>query len=230
MGNSRLRDPLRRPAFRRLAASYAINEMGDWLGLVALSLLVFEATESALATALLFLGTGFLPALLTPVLVARLERPPPRSCCRRSTRPRRRLSRPGPALRELLPGGRRRPRRGRRRSGADGENPDPGRHRGDARAGGRAARRQRDPQLRLHRRRRRRPGRGRRRRRRLGVQPALLLDAVSFYAIAWIVLRRSRCPRPSRSRATCASSCAPGSTTSAATAPWPACSSPRRWS
>ena len=78
MGNSRLRDPLRRPAFRRLAASYAINEMGDWLGLVALSLLVFEATESALATALLFLGTGFLPALLTPVFVARLERPPPR--------------------------------------------------------------------------------------------------------------------------------------------------------
>jgi MFS family permease len=78
MSSPRLRDPLRRPAFRRLAISYAVNEMGDWLGVVALSVLVFELTDSALATALLFLGTGFLPALLTPVAVARLERPPPR--------------------------------------------------------------------------------------------------------------------------------------------------------
>jgi MFS family permease len=77
MGNSRLRGPLRRPAFRRLAAAFAINQMGDWLGIVALSVLVFEATGSALATTLLFLGTGFLPALVTPVLVARFERPPP---------------------------------------------------------------------------------------------------------------------------------------------------------
>lgn len=69
---------MRRPAFRRLALSYAVNEMGDWLGIVALSVLVFDLTNSALATALLFIGTGFLPALLTPVMVARLERPPPR--------------------------------------------------------------------------------------------------------------------------------------------------------
>lgn len=78
MSNPRLRDPLRRPDFRRLALSYAVNELGDWLGIVALSVLVFDQTDSALATALLFLGTGFLPALLTPVVVARLERPPPR--------------------------------------------------------------------------------------------------------------------------------------------------------
>jgi MFS family permease len=78
MSNPRLRDPLRRSAFRRLAASFAINEMGDWLGLIALSVLVFELTGSALATTALFLGTGILPALLTPVLVARFERPPPR--------------------------------------------------------------------------------------------------------------------------------------------------------
>lgn len=78
MSNPGLRDPLRRPAFRRLALSYAVNEMGDWLGIVALSVLVFEQTDSALATALLFLGTGVLPAFLTPVIVARLERPPPR--------------------------------------------------------------------------------------------------------------------------------------------------------
>jgi MFS family permease len=78
MSNPRLRDPLRRSDFRRLALSYAVNELGDWLGIVALSVLVFEQTDSAMATALLFLGTGFLPALLTPALVARLERPPPR--------------------------------------------------------------------------------------------------------------------------------------------------------
>jgi len=69
---------LRKPAFRRLAISYAVNELGDWMGIVALSVLVFELTGSALATTLLFLGNFFLPALLTPLLVARIERPPPR--------------------------------------------------------------------------------------------------------------------------------------------------------
>lgn len=78
MGNSSLRAPLRRRPFRRLAISYAVNEMGDWLGIVALSVLVYELTDSAMATALLFLGNGFLPALMTPFFVARLERPPPR--------------------------------------------------------------------------------------------------------------------------------------------------------
>jgi MFS family permease len=61
-----------------VALSYAVNELGDWLGLIALSVLVFDRTGSAMATALLFLGTGVVPALLTPIFVARLERPPPR--------------------------------------------------------------------------------------------------------------------------------------------------------
>lgn len=78
MPEPRLTDPLRRPLFRRLAASYAINELGDWMGIIALSVLVFDQTDSALATAALFLGTRFLPALLAPVLVAHAERPPPR--------------------------------------------------------------------------------------------------------------------------------------------------------
>lgn len=78
MRSQALKAPLRRPQFRRLALSYAVNELGDWLGIVALSVLVYELTESALATTALFLGTGFLPALLTPILVARLERPAPR--------------------------------------------------------------------------------------------------------------------------------------------------------
>jgi MFS family permease len=78
MTEPRLTDPLGRPLFRRLAASYAVNELGDWMGIIALSVLVFDRTESALATAALFLGTRFLPALFAPVLVAHAERPPPR--------------------------------------------------------------------------------------------------------------------------------------------------------
>ena len=70
--------PLGKPLFRRLATTYAVNELGDWMGIIALSVLVFERTDSALATAALFLGTRFLPALLAPILVTRAERPPPR--------------------------------------------------------------------------------------------------------------------------------------------------------
>lgn len=78
MPESGLSAPLRRPLFRRLAASYAINELGDWMGLIALSVLVYDETGSALATAALFIGTGFLPALCAPLLVAKVELPPPR--------------------------------------------------------------------------------------------------------------------------------------------------------
>jgi MFS family permease len=78
MRRSRLIDPLRRPQFRRLATSYGVNELGDWMGIVALSVLVFDQTGSALATAGLFLGTRFLPALIAPILVAKVEQPPPR--------------------------------------------------------------------------------------------------------------------------------------------------------
>ncbi|MDX6608867.1 MAG: hypothetical protein QOF85_792 [Solirubrobacterales bacterium] len=78
MRRARLTDPLRKPQFRRLAASYAVNELGDWMGIVALSVLVFDRTGSALATAGLFLGTRFLPALIAPILVAKVEQPPPR--------------------------------------------------------------------------------------------------------------------------------------------------------
>jgi MFS family permease len=69
---------MRRPAFRRLATSYAVNELGDWMGIVALSVLVFDRTGSALATAALFMGTRFLPAVFAPLLVVRAEPPPPR--------------------------------------------------------------------------------------------------------------------------------------------------------
>lgn len=78
MRKARLTHPLARPQFRRLAASYLINEAGDWMGIVALSVLVFDRTGSIVATTGLFFGTRFLPALLAPILVSRVEKPPPR--------------------------------------------------------------------------------------------------------------------------------------------------------
>jgi MFS family permease len=77
-GRPGLSAPLRRPAFRRLASAFTINELGDWLGVIALAVLVFNQTGSALAVTALFLGTRFVPALLSPAFVARVEQTPPR--------------------------------------------------------------------------------------------------------------------------------------------------------
>jgi MFS family permease len=70
--------PLRLPAFPRLASAYLVNELGNWLGEIALAVLVFDQTDSTLATAALFLGVHFAPAFLTPPLVARLDGVPAR--------------------------------------------------------------------------------------------------------------------------------------------------------
>jgi len=70
--------PLRHPAFRRLAASYALNELAFSFGTVSLAILVFARTGSALATTALFLASTFAPALLAPALTARLDRLPVR--------------------------------------------------------------------------------------------------------------------------------------------------------
>lgn len=65
--------PLRAATFRHLAAGYWVNELGNWFGEIALAILVFNRTRSALATAALFLTLRFLPALLAPLLTARVE-------------------------------------------------------------------------------------------------------------------------------------------------------------
>jgi len=70
--------PLRLPAFRRLAAVRLVDELGDWLGEIALAVLVFDRTGSPLATAALFMALLFVPAIATPPLVARLEAYPSR--------------------------------------------------------------------------------------------------------------------------------------------------------
>jgi MFS family permease len=66
--------PVRVPAFGNLAFAYLVNELGNWLGEIALAVLVFDATHSTLATAGLFMAMQAAPALAAPPLVARIER------------------------------------------------------------------------------------------------------------------------------------------------------------
>jgi MFS family permease len=60
-------------AFGRLAASYAVNEFGDWLGAIALAVLVFGETDDPLALTALFVAAKLLPAFVSPALTARLD-------------------------------------------------------------------------------------------------------------------------------------------------------------
>jgi len=64
---------LRVPAFGRLLFSYTTNSIGDFVGLVALAVLVYRETRDPLATTALFIAAQFLPALLAPALTARID-------------------------------------------------------------------------------------------------------------------------------------------------------------
>jgi MFS family permease len=66
--------PLRIPGFPNLALAYFVNEFGNWLGEIALAVLVYDATGSPMATAALFCSMHFAPAFISPALVARLDR------------------------------------------------------------------------------------------------------------------------------------------------------------
>ena len=43
--------PLRLPGFPNLGLAYLVNELGNWLGEIALAILVYDQTGSPLATA-----------------------------------------------------------------------------------------------------------------------------------------------------------------------------------
>ncbi|HEV2814532.1 MAG TPA: MFS transporter [Solirubrobacteraceae bacterium] len=64
---------LRLPAFRRLAATYTLNELADWFATIALSVLVYDATRDPFATTALFVCAKFAPGLLVPPLAAWLD-------------------------------------------------------------------------------------------------------------------------------------------------------------
>jgi MFS family permease len=70
--------PLRSRTFRHLAAAFTVNELGNWIGDVALAILVFNRTGSPIATATLFLALRFVPALIAPLLTTRIETFPAR--------------------------------------------------------------------------------------------------------------------------------------------------------
>ncbi len=65
--------PLRISPFPRLLGSYFANELGDVVGAIALAILVFDETGDPLATTALLVAARFLPAFVSPALVARLD-------------------------------------------------------------------------------------------------------------------------------------------------------------
>jgi MFS family permease len=65
--------PLKSSRLRRILAAYTVNRLGTWIGLVALSLAVFDHTHSAIAIAALLFAWQALPAFLVPAVVARVE-------------------------------------------------------------------------------------------------------------------------------------------------------------
>jgi MFS family permease len=68
--------PLRSPPFGRLLTAYTVNAVGDFVGLVALAILVYEETRDPLATTALFIAAEFVPAFLAPALTARVDQLP----------------------------------------------------------------------------------------------------------------------------------------------------------
>jgi Transmembrane secretion effector len=73
-----VRQVLRIPTYRRLLAAYALNELAFMVGSVALALLVYRRTGSALGATAFFLFSQFAPALISPFFVARLDQLPSR--------------------------------------------------------------------------------------------------------------------------------------------------------
>ncbi len=65
--------PLKPSRLRRILFAYTVNQLGSWVGLVALSLAVFDHTHSAFAVAALLFAWQALPALLGSAVVARVE-------------------------------------------------------------------------------------------------------------------------------------------------------------
>jgi MFS family permease len=65
--------PLAIRPFRRMLASYTVNEFGDSFAIVALAVLVYDRTGDVAPTAALFLAGKFLPALVAPFLTARVD-------------------------------------------------------------------------------------------------------------------------------------------------------------
>ena len=69
---------LRIPAYRRLLAAYALNELAWSVGTLALAVLVYRRTGSVIGSSAFFLCSQFIPALISPAVVARIDQREPR--------------------------------------------------------------------------------------------------------------------------------------------------------
>ncbi len=73
-----MRQVLKLPAYRRLLVAYTLNELGWSVGSLALAVLVYRRTGSAVGAMAFFLCSQFVPALFAPALIARVDQRPPR--------------------------------------------------------------------------------------------------------------------------------------------------------
>jgi MFS family permease len=73
-----MRNAFRSPLLRRIVGAYTVNRLGTWFGVIALTIVVFNHTRSALAVAGLLIATQVIPAFLSPALIARVEAHPGR--------------------------------------------------------------------------------------------------------------------------------------------------------
>lgn len=73
-----MRRVLRLPVYRRLLAAYGLNELAWSVGTLALAVLVYRRTGSALGSTAFFLSSMVAPALVSPFVVARIDQRAPR--------------------------------------------------------------------------------------------------------------------------------------------------------
>jgi MFS family permease len=73
-----VRQVVQLPVYRRLLIAYTFNELAVSVGSLALAVLVYRRTGSAVGATAFFLCSQFAPAFVSPWLVARLDRRSPR--------------------------------------------------------------------------------------------------------------------------------------------------------
>jgi predicted MFS family arabinose efflux permease len=72
-----MRQVLRLPVYRRLLAAFVFNELAWSVGTIALSVVVYRRTGSAIGSTGFFLCSQVFPALVSPSIVARLDQRAP---------------------------------------------------------------------------------------------------------------------------------------------------------
>lgn len=68
------------PGYRRLLLAYGLNELAWSVGTLALAVLVYRRTGSALGATAFFICSQVAPALVSPLFVSRVDQRSTRSC------------------------------------------------------------------------------------------------------------------------------------------------------